>query len=410
MNCAMCVRQNDESRILEGDLPMETFLTLEPAFPHLRTLVLNGIGEPLMHPRLEEFIAIARRSLAEGAWVGFQTNGILLNEKRAFSLVDSGLDRICLSVDAVSGDAFRKIREGGELAAVDRALAALKKAREERGRSRLRVGIEFVLMRDNLRELPDTLRFAAGHGVRFAIVSQLLPYSLSSTGNAVYDTNTQSAIAIFKEWERRAAKTGVDVRRYFDVFMKVIKESDEQQVFDYVEKMKADAASQDVALQLERLLTRDEAWYEEAEQVLEEARRIAADEGIDLTLPEMAPKNTRKCEFVESHSAFVSWDGDVHPCYFLWHRYACYVGGWEKKVQPRVFGNLADQTIHDIWNSPDFLSFREGVRRYEFPFCFDCSFALCNYVDGEDFEQDCYTGLVPCGACLWCTGLFHCMQ
>jgi putative metalloenzyme radical SAM/SPASM domain maturase len=406
----MCVRQNDESRILEGDLAMETFLSLEPAFSQLQALILNGIGEPLMHPRLEEFIAISRRSLADGAWVGFQTNGILMNEKRASTLVDSGLDRICISVDSVSGDIFRQIRDGGELAAVDRALAALKKARDQRGRSALRVGIEFVLMRDNLRELPEALRFAAAHDVSFAIVSQLLPYSLSSTDDAVYDTNTQSAIAIFKDWERRAAQNGVDVRRYFDVFMKVVKDSDEQQVFDYVEKMKADAVSQDVALQLERLLSRDEAWYEEAERVLEEAERIAADAGIDLTLPEMAPKNTRKCEFVESDSAFISWDGDVHPCYFLWHRYACYVGGWEKKVKPRVFGNLSDQTIDEIWKSPDFRSFREGVRRYEFPFCFDCSFALCNYVDGEEFEHDCYTGLVPCGACLWCTGLFHCMQ
>jgi putative metalloenzyme radical SAM/SPASM domain maturase len=406
----MCVRQNDESRILEGDLAMETFLSLEPAFSQLQALILNGIGEPLMHPRLEEFIAISRRSLADGAWVGFQTNGILMNEKRASTLVDSGLDRICISVDSVSGDIFRQIRDGGELAAVDRALAALKKARDQRGRSALRVGIEFVLMRDNLRELPEALRFAAAHDVSFAIVSQLLPYSLSSTDDAVYDTNTQSAIAIFKDWERRAAQNGVDVRRYFDVFMKVVKDSDEQQVFDYVEKMKADAVSQDVALQLERLLSRDEAWYEEAERVLQEAERIAADAGIDLTLPEMAPKNTRKCEFVESDSAFVSWDGDVHPCYFLWHRYACYVGGWEKKVKPRVFGNLSDQTIDEIWKSPDFRSFREGVRRYEFPFCFDCSFALCNYVDGEEFEHDCYTGLVPCGACLWCTGLFHCMQ
>ncbi len=78
---------------------MKTFLSLQPAFPHLGTLILKGIGQPPMHPRLEEFIAISRRSLSDFAWVGFQTNRLLLNENHARSRLDSGLFRICLSVD-----------------------------------------------------------------------------------------------------------------------------------------------------------------------------------------------------------------------------------------------------------------------------------------------------------------------
>jgi len=59
--------------------------------------VLNGIGEPLLHPQLEAFIARARSLLPEGASIGFQTNGMALTDQRAASLVDAGLDRICLS-------------------------------------------------------------------------------------------------------------------------------------------------------------------------------------------------------------------------------------------------------------------------------------------------------------------------
>jgi hypothetical protein len=71
---------------------------------------------------------------------------------------------------------------------------------------------------------------------------------------------------------------------------------------------------------------------------------------------------------------------------------------------------VKERNILDIWNDRDYRSFRESVLRYDFPFCFDCSFALCDYVQGEEFEQDCYISSVPCGACLWCTGLFHCLQ
>jgi MoaA/NifB/PqqE/SkfB family radical SAM enzyme len=185
---------------------------------------------------------------------------------------------------------------------------------------------------------------------------------------------------------------------------------EEERIVRLIETMKSDAESQGIALHLERLLRRDEELLASAEKVLDEARRVALEEGVELTLPAMAPRNTRKCDFVEGDSAFVSWDGNVHPCYFLWHRYACYVGGIEKRVRPWAFGNLRDQEILAIWNGPDSRSFRERVLGYKFPFCFDCGFALCDYTGDEEFEQDCYIERVPCGACLWCTGLFHCLQ
>lgn len=161
--------------------------------------------------------------------------------------------------------------------------------------------------------------------------------------------------------------------------------------------MKDDANSRGIALHMERLILRDEKWFSGVEKVFDEARRVAEEEGIELTLPGSAPRNSRKCEFVESDSAFISWEGDVHPCYFLWHRYHCHVGGLEKQVRPWSFGSLKEKGIIDIWNDPLYHDFRQSVRRYEFPFCFDCSFTLCDYVQGEEFEQDCHIQSVPCG-------------
>lgn len=66
---------------------MATFMALAPTFPHLESLVLNGIGEPLLHALLEEFIKIAKSSMPRGSWVGFQTNGALLTQERAKSLI-----------------------------------------------------------------------------------------------------------------------------------------------------------------------------------------------------------------------------------------------------------------------------------------------------------------------------------
>ncbi len=410
LQCGMCVKQNGMGGIPEGIMSTETFERLAPAFPHLDSLVLNGIGEPLLHPDLEMFISRARSLLPENAWVGFQSNGMAMTDGRAASLVDAGLDRICISLDTVSDDSFRTIRSGGEMGGIVQAFANLKRARtRSRGRD-LRIGIEFVLMRNNLDDLPEAIRWAGRSGARFVIVTQLLPYNKDLVPEAAYDTNTTAAVAIYERWKTKARQEGLDIRRYLDTITKVGRAPEEDRIVGIVEEMRSDAEVQGITLHMERLLRRDEEWLASAERVLEEARHAAREAGVELTLPGMAPRNTRKCEFVEGNSAFISWDGNVHPCYFLWHNYACYVGGIEKRVKPWTFGNLRDRGILDIWNDAGSNSFRERVQGYRFPFCFDCSFALCDYVGDADFEQDCYIERVPCGACLWCTGLFQCLQ
>jgi putative metalloenzyme radical SAM/SPASM domain maturase len=410
LQCGMCVKQNGMGGIPEGSMSPETFERLAPAFQHLDSLVLNGIGEPLLHPHLEMFITRARSLLPENAWIGFQSNGMALTGDRAASLVDAGLDRICISLDTVCDDSFRSIRSGGEMGGIVAAFASLKKAKaRNRGRD-LRIGIEFVLMRNNLADLPEAIRWAGRSGAHFAIVTQLLPYNKDLVAQAPYDTNTTAAITIYERWKTKAQQEGLDIRQYLDTITKVGRTPEEDRIVGLVEKMRRDAEAQGITLHMERLLRRDEEWLASAERVLDEARYAAREAGLELTLPGMAPRNTRRCEFVEGDSAFVSWDGDVHPCYFLWHRYACYVGGIEKRVKPWVFGNLRDRDILDIWNDAGSCSFRERVLGYKFPFCFDCGFALCDYAGDADFEQDCYIERVPCGACLWCTGLFQCLQ
>jgi putative metalloenzyme radical SAM/SPASM domain maturase len=410
LQCGMCVKQNGTGGIPEGSMSRETFERLVPVFPHLDSLVLNGIGEPLLHPQLEDFISRARALLPENAWVGFQSNGMALSDERAASLVDAGLDRICLSLDTVSDDSFRSIRSGGEMRGIVAAFASLNKARARRRARDLGIGIEFVLMRNNLADLPEAIRWAGRSGASFAIVTQLLPYHKDIVAQTAYDTNTIAAIAIYERWKAKALQEGLDIVRYLDTITKVGRTPEEERIVQLVGQMRNDAGAQGITLYLERLLRRDEEWFASAERVLDEARQAAREEGVELTLPGMAPRNTRKCEFVEGNSAFVSWNGDIHPCYFLWHRYACYVGGVAKQVKPWVLGNVRDRGILDIWNDAASRSFRERVLGYQFPFCFDCGFALCDYVSEEEFEQDCYLGQVPCGACLWCTGLFHCLH
>jgi putative metalloenzyme radical SAM/SPASM domain maturase len=406
----MCVKQQEGSALCEGDLTPATFARLEDTFPHLQSLVLNGIGEPLLNPHLENFISFARRSMPQSAWIGFQTNGLLLTNLRAVSLVHAGLDRICISVDASSPDTFRKVREGGDLLDIEHAFKAIELAKRQSGRPEVQVGIEFVLMRSNLEELPAALRWAAGHGASFAIVTHMLPYDEAHATETAYSSCSAEAIALFDSYRERATGQGLDIYRYPEAHWRYSRNESEQRLVDLVGEMRREAEQRGLFLDMKKLLQLEPGWSDRVGAVFAEAEEIAGELGMELRLPEVALKEQRHCRFVEDGGAFVSWDGSVSPCYFLWHRYRCFASGWHQEVQTKIFGNLSDRGILEIWNSPDYRDFRRQVTGYDYPTCAGCSLAPCDYVQTDRFEQDCHIGEVPCGACLWCMGVFQCLS
>ncbi len=410
LGCAMCVKQTADCGITEGMMSPATFKGLTPGLSRAEALILNGVGEPLLHPELESFIATAKETMSSGSWVGFQSNGLLLDEQRAFSLLAAGLDRICLSVDTLTPEKLKQMREGVEISDLSQAFSALTKARTELGRSQFEIGVEIVVMRSNLTELPDTLQWAASRGATFALVTHVLPYDATHLNEMVYESCSGQAIELLQKWRKIAAADGVDIDLYPRVLWNYSKSAAEQRVVDYVERLKAEAQEQEVYLDLKKLFQIDAHWLDRVAEVFSRAEQVAHATGLDLELPQVVLKENRRCEFVEDGSAFISWQGDVHPCYFLWHGYHCFASGWQQMVKPKVFGNLNEQSILEIWNSSAFKTFRDNVTGYDYPYCAGCGLAPCDYIQTDEFEQDCHINQEPCGSCLWCMGLFQCLR
>lgn len=412
LQCKRCLKQNPTGGcfVPEGTLKKEIFLKLEPVFGNLDSLVLNGIGEPLLNPYLAEFIGIAAKKMPNSAQLGFQTNGTLFDERNSQEILEAGANTVCISVDSVRSKGYDEAR-GANLALLQKSFSLLNSARANLGLDDVRLGVETVLTKNNVMELPDIASWAIDNGVSFILVSQLMPYQKENAADVAYDTNTQSAIAIYKKWMEIAKNQNIDFSRYYAAFMKfdVRINKNDARLLELANKMIADADKQGIYLHLENLLKRDEAFFARIEDVFAQTADLCKKNGVLLDLPETAPRNERRCEFVEDNSLFISFDGSVHPCYFLWHRFNCYIGAVEKRVSPWVLGSLEENELLEIWNSPDYKKFRDSVLQYDFPFCFDCSFALCDYVYVDDFKEDCYLVDVPCAACLWCTGLFKCL-
>lgn len=412
LGCVMCVKQTETCGIAEGNMGLSTFKALESALPHVETLILNGVGETLLNQNLATFIRSAKKLMPENSSIGFQSNGLLFNDQKAQELLSAGLNKICISVDAITPEKLERLRAGANLSGLGNALQSVQKAKKILNMPEVKVGVEIVAMRSNLPEIPATLEWAAMHGATFALVTNVLPYTAEYIDEAVYEPCSREALALLEKWRHQAAQEGVDLNRYLSLRTAwyASLNDDDKKILDLVKKLRAEAAQKNIFLDLIKLFHFDQGRIDKATEIFLAAEDVAKKYNLELSLPQLLLKQDRYCDFIEEGSAFVSWDGNVHPCYFLWHGYHCFASGWQQKVQPKVFGNLSQHSILEIWNSHEFRNFRKNVTRYDYPYCSSCGLAPCDYIQTEHFEQDCHISEEPCGSCLWCMGVFQCLR
>lgn len=172
LRCQMCPIQFRRDGPPHGPLAFmtwETFLRLLDGFSGLRELHLQGLGEPMMHPR---FFDMVDEAAARGIRVTTNSNLTLLNERRAERCVRSALDTLHVSIDGATAETYESIRHRSKLDRVLRSLGLLAAARERHGRGP-RMRMVAVLMRRNLAELPALVRFAHRWGFESLFVQHL---------------------------------------------------------------------------------------------------------------------------------------------------------------------------------------------------------------------------------------------
>lgn len=173
LRCQMCPIQYRGEGSVAGTpafMPLELFTRLVDQFPELTELHLQGLGEPMMHPR---FFDMVRYAAAKGIRVSTNSNLTLLSPRRAALCVDSGLEWLHVSVDGATPETYERIRLRGRFDRVRRNVELLLEARRQRVSRLPRLRMVVVAMRMNLDELPDLVRLAAGWSIDVVFVQHL---------------------------------------------------------------------------------------------------------------------------------------------------------------------------------------------------------------------------------------------
>src|SRR5437763_2091896 len=160
LRCKMCsiqFRKDGPPYSSPAFMEYETFVNIIDQFVGMQELHLQGLGEPMMHPRFFDMVEYA---VKKGIRVTTNSNLTLLNDRRAQRCVSSGLDCLHVSIDGATAQTYERIRLRAHFERVVSNLERILAARKRLGSRHPHLRMVVVIMRQNLHELPDLVRLA----------------------------------------------------------------------------------------------------------------------------------------------------------------------------------------------------------------------------------------------------------
>lgn len=146
-----------------GMLEKEFFKrTIDELSRELLYLIFYFQGEPYLNPSFLDMVSYAS---SKGIYTATSTNAHYLNDKNARRTVESGLDRLIISIDGTTQEVYEQYRRGGRLDKVlEGARNIIKWKKELKSRTPF-VFFQFLVVKPNEHQIEDIRTLARETGV-----------------------------------------------------------------------------------------------------------------------------------------------------------------------------------------------------------------------------------------------------
>jgi radical SAM protein with 4Fe4S-binding SPASM domain len=144
-------------------LDTESFRSiLDEVSEHSVYLTFYFQGEPFLNPDFLEMVTMAK---AKKLFVATSTNAHYLSSEKAKSVVESGLNRMIISIDGISQESYEKYRIGGSLEKVLEGAKNLVYWKKKLNSSTPHLTFQFLVLRHNEHEIEHLHALAREYGV-----------------------------------------------------------------------------------------------------------------------------------------------------------------------------------------------------------------------------------------------------
>ncbi|MBL7831854.1 MAG: SPASM domain-containing protein [Saprospiraceae bacterium] len=128
----------------------------------LMYLIFYFQGEPFINPNFLKMVSYANK---KGIYTITSTNGHFLNDTNAKETIESGLDRIIISVDGTTQEVYESYRKEGDLEKVIEGTRNLVKWKKKLHSTTPHIIFQFLVVKPNEHQIPDIYRLGAEIGV-----------------------------------------------------------------------------------------------------------------------------------------------------------------------------------------------------------------------------------------------------
>src|SRR5688572_22014557 len=136
--------------------------TIDEIHQKLLYLIFYFQGEPYLHPR---FLDLAKYASSKGIYTATSTNAHYLNDANARKTVESGLDRIIISIDGTTQETYQNYRVGGKLNKVLEGTRNLVKWKKELKSQTPFIIFQFLVVKPNEHQIEEVKKLGKEIGV-----------------------------------------------------------------------------------------------------------------------------------------------------------------------------------------------------------------------------------------------------
>lgn len=142
-------------------------------------------GEPFLHPQFLDLIIEAKK---HNIYTATSTNAHFIDEKKAEQIVQSGLDRMIISIDGLSQETYENYRVHGKLSKVIAGTEHLIEAKRRLQSSTPHLIFQFLAVKPNEHEIPEVFKLGKQMGIDEVRIKSAQLYTFKN-GNPLMPEN-----------------------------------------------------------------------------------------------------------------------------------------------------------------------------------------------------------------------------
>ncbi len=343
LKCVMCHFAHPEFVGNSADMDVELLEKVAAeTFPLAHEVVPSSSAEPLMARNLPRVLELCREY--EVPRFHFSTNGLSLNDRIIDKVLETGMTEMTFSIDTHVKETFEEIRTPAPFDKTIANLDRMIRRKREFGSGKPKIYVTAVLMRKNIEEMPDFIRFMKDHGVDALNFVHMGVIGGLGIENETLLKHPTIANATLEEMRRVADEIGIEATMPGPI---------PEHLGDAVDGSDAPQAHESEGTALI-----PEGATMSSEEVAEFLNRKNRE--FNLAVGEKR-RHTRPCYFPWFY-IHINPDGTVFPC-----------GCW---FEFTTFGDFKTQTFKEIWTGENYRELRKQLTSLAFrPVCANCSVA-----------------------------------